>query len=85
MAELSTFEMPRVRRVVVETRLEGDPTRIARLGCRFTAPMFPGDPATVAATDLRQLAGGRRALTFTARRDDGAPILDEGFVEIPAR
>jgi acyl dehydratase len=77
-----TATLARVVSALVEARLEGDPTRVARLGCRFTAPIYPGDRATVAATDPRSPSGGGQALTFTARKDDGTAILDDGFVEL---
>jgi len=77
-----TATLARVVSALIEARLEGDPTRVARLGCRFTAPIYPGDRATVSATDLRQLPGGDQSLAFTARKDDGTPILDDGFIEV---
>ncbi|HWH19775.1 MAG TPA: MaoC/PaaZ C-terminal domain-containing protein [Solirubrobacterales bacterium] len=80
-----TATLARTVSALVETRLEGDPTRITRLACRFTAPISPDDRATVSASQLRRLPGAAQALTFTARRDDGTPILDEGLIEISAR
>jgi acyl dehydratase len=77
-----TATLARVVSALVEARLEGDPTRVARLGCRFTAPIYPGDRATVAATDPRSPSGGAQSLTFTARKDDGTLILDDGFIEL---
>jgi acyl dehydratase len=77
-----TATLARVVSALVEARLEGDPTWITRLGCRFTAPIFPGDRATVAATELRPLPGAGESLSFTARKDDGTPVLDSGFVEV---
>jgi acyl dehydratase len=56
----------------------------ARIRCRFTAPISPGDRATVSATALRPLPGGGQALTFTARKDESAPILDHGSIELVA-
>ena len=76
-----TATLARVVSALVEARLEGDPTRVARLGCRFTAPLYPGDRATVAATDPRSPSGAG-SLTFTARKDDGTVILDDGLVEL---
>ncbi len=75
-----TATLAKVVSALVETRLEGDPTRVARLGCRFTAPISAGDRATVAATDCQALPGDRQALFFTARTDRGA-LLDDGFIE----
>jgi acyl dehydratase len=77
-----TATLARVVSALVEARLEGDPTRVARLGCRFTAPIYPGDRATVAATDPRSPSGGGQSLSFTARKDDGTVILDDGFIEL---
>lgn len=76
-----TATLARVVSALVEARLEGDPTRVARLGCRFTAPLYPGDRATVAATDPRSPSGGG-SLTFTTRKDDGTVILDAGFIDV---
>jgi acyl dehydratase len=77
-----TATLARVVSALVEARLEGDPTRVARLGCRFTAPIYPGDRATVAATDPRSPSGGGLSLSFTARKDDGTVVLDDGFIEL---
>jgi acyl dehydratase len=77
-----TATLARVVSALVEGRLEGDPTRVARLGCRFTAPIYPGDRATVAATDPHRLPGAAHSLAFTARKDDGTAILDAGFIEL---
>jgi acyl dehydratase len=77
-----TATLARVVSALVEARLEGDPTRVARLGCRFTAPIYPGDRATMAATDPRSPSGGGQSLTFIVRKDDGTAILDDGFIEL---
>jgi acyl dehydratase len=77
-----TATLARVVSALVEARLEGDPTRIARLGCRFTAPIYPGDRATVSATDFRSLPCGGQSLAFIARKDDGTAILDDGVIEV---
>jgi acyl dehydratase len=77
-----TATLARVVSALIETRLEGDPTRVARLACNFTAPISPGGRVTVSATQLQPLPGGRQSLTFTARKDEGSPILDDGFIEI---
>jgi acyl dehydratase len=77
-----TATLARVVSALTEARLDGDPTRVARLGARFTAPISPGDRATVSATELHPLPGGGQALTFTARKDADHPILAEGFIEV---
>lgn len=77
-----TATLARVVSALTETRLAGDPTSIARLGCRFTAPISPGDRATVSSTELHPLPNGGQAFTFTARKDPDVRILDEGFVEV---
>lgn len=76
-----TATLARTISALTEARLGGDPTRIARLSCRFTAPISPGDRATVSATDLHPLPGGQ-ALGFEVRKGPDVPILDEGCIEV---
>lgn len=71
-----TATLARTISAVVGSRLGGDPTRVTRLACRFTAPIAAGDEATVAAA---QLAGG--ALAFTTRKAGGVAVIDRGIVE----
>jgi acyl dehydratase len=80
-----TATLARVVSALVEARLEGDPTRVGRLGCRFTAPLYPGDRATVSATDTGSPYGAGHALAFTALKDDGTAILADGFIEVAPR
>jgi acyl dehydratase len=77
-----TATLARAVSTLVEPRLDGDPTRVSRLGCRFTAPISPGDRAIISATDLHPLPGGGQGLAFTARKDAGITVLDGGFVEL---
>jgi acyl dehydratase len=71
-----TATLARTISAVVAARLGGDPTRLARLSVRFTAPIAAGDEATVAATDLAD-----DALAFTTRKGGGVAVLDDGIVE----
>jgi len=77
-----TATLARVVSALTEARLGGDPTQVGRLGCRFTAPISPGERATVSATEVHPLPGGDRALAFAVHDDAGVPILDDGFVEL---
>jgi acyl dehydratase len=78
-----TATLAHVVSALIATRLGGDPTAVRRLGCRFTAPISPGDRVTVAATQLQPLAaGGATALAFCARKDAGSPVLGSGFLEV---
>jgi acyl dehydratase len=71
-----TATLARTISAVVGTRLDGDPTSVARLSVRFTAPIAAGDEATVAATDL---VDGE--LAFTTRKGGGVAVLADGIVE----
>jgi acyl dehydratase len=79
-----TATLARVVSTLVETRLAGDPTRVAALGCRFTAPIAAGERATVSASDLHELPSGGQALAFTARKAPDVPVLGDGFVALAA-
>jgi acyl dehydratase len=65
-----TATLARTISAVVHSRLGGDPTRLTRLSCRFTAPVAAGDEATVAASELHD-----GALAFTIYKDGGVPVL----------
>jgi acyl dehydratase len=71
-----TATLARTISAVVASRLEGDPTRLTRLACRFTAPIAAGDEASVAAADRHG-----NALAFTTYKDGAVPVLDDGIVE----
>jgi acyl dehydratase len=71
-----TATLARTISAVIASRLDGDPTRVARLSVRFTAPIAAGDEATVAATDLVD-----NALAFTTRKAGDVPVLADGIVE----
>jgi acyl dehydratase len=81
-----TATLARTMSALLETRLGGDPTRIRRLGCRFTAATSPGDHLTIAASAPGASAGvDPETVEFAVRRVDGAPVLDSGFVELADR
>jgi acyl dehydratase len=71
-----TATLARTISAVVNSRLDGDPTRLTRLSCRFTAPIAAGDEATLAATELHD-----GALGFTTTKDGGVAVLADGVVE----
>lgn len=75
-----TATLARIVSALVAHRLGGDPTRVRRLGCRFTAPVAPGDLVTITASD----SGGAAAetLVFGAEGADGTTLVDRGFLEL---
>lgn len=73
-----TATLARTISAVVGSRLGADPTRLARLACRFTAPIATGDEATVAVSDL----GDGEALAFQTSIGGEVAVLDHGIVEL---
>jgi acyl dehydratase len=71
-----TATLARTVSALIGSRLDGDPTHVARLSCRFTAPIAAGDQATVAATELHD-----GTLAFTTTKDGGVAVLADGVVE----
>lgn len=71
-----TATLARTISAVVHSRLGGDPTRVAHLACRFTAPIATGDEATVAVSAVDD----REALAFRTSTGTVA-VLDDGVVE----
>jgi acyl dehydratase len=71
-----TATLARTVSALIHSRLDGDPTRLTRLSCRFTAPIAAGDTATVAATELHD-----DALAFTTTKEGGVAVLADGVVE----
>lgn len=71
-----TATLARTISAVVGSRLGGDPTRVARIACRFTAPIATGDEATVAVSEFDD----GEALAFRTSKSTVA-VLDGGVVE----
>jgi acyl dehydratase len=57
-----TATLARTISALLATRLGADPTRIRRLGCRFTAAASPGDRLTIAASVPTQSPAPSRRL-----------------------
>jgi acyl dehydratase len=53
-----------------------------QIGCRFTAPLLPGDTLTTYAARLEDAAGGAAAVRFTCVNGAGETVLGAGFAEL---
>lgn len=71
-----TATLARIVSTLLAHRLGGDPERIRRLGCRFAAPVAPGERVTVVAAE------GDGRIAFAAGGADGTTLVDQGFVEL---
>jgi acyl dehydratase len=60
---------------------DGDPSRVARIGARFSAPAYPGDSIEVAVYELGTTSGGVREFTFEARAGE-ATVLRHGRFDV---
>lgn len=65
-----------VGRILLNELCESDPTRMKRLDCRFTAPVFPGDDLEVAI--WREAQGGA---AYQVRAAGRAAVVDNGYLE----
>jgi acyl dehydratase len=79
-----TATLARALSTLVAGRLDGDPTSVRSLGCRFTAAVSAGDRVTVAASPRRaaETPGRGEVLDFVARTVNGTAVLQQGFVEL---
>ena len=77
-----TAVLARAVSAVVEHVLDGDPSCIAALGCRFTGMVLPGTTVTIHASARRQPRAVADAVGFAARCSDGTVALSDGFVEL---
>ncbi len=64
---------------LVETVAAGDSSRLRRLGCRFSHPLFSRDGETLQVTHGKDTRG---RVAFTATDSAGNPILSRGFAEV---
>jgi acyl dehydratase len=76
---LCTFGM--CSAAVVDLAAGGDPTRLRRLACRFSASTFPGNDVAVALYDAGETPEGARAVAFEASSGD-ATVIKHGRAEI---
>jgi acyl dehydratase len=70
-------------RAIVDTVLQGDASRLVRLGARFSAPvlMVPGQALTTRLW-IAPVAGGRRMVGFETLEMDGKVAIKNGFAEV---
>ncbi len=78
---LCTFAM--CSGAVVKVGADGDPTRLRRLACRFSSPVFPREELAVDVYDAGETADGGRALAFEAS-SAGAMVIKHGRAELRA-
>ena len=76
---LCTFAM--CSGAVVKVGAHGDPTRLRRLACRFSSPVFPRQELTVDVYDAGETADGGRALAFEAS-SAGTMVIKHGRAEL---
>ena len=76
---LCTFAM--CSAAVVDGVAEGDPDRLRRLACRFSATTVPGNDVAVALYDAGEAAGGARAVAFEAI-SAGEAVIKHGRAEV---
>lgn len=78
-----TAVLARAVSAVVARVLDGDPSRIAALGCRFTGMVLPGTTVTVhASAAVGQPPAAGSVVGFEAHCSDGTVALSDGFVEL---
>jgi acyl dehydratase len=76
---LCTFAM--CSGAVVKVGAGGEPTRLRRLACRFSSPVFPRHDLTVDVFDAGPTADGGRALAFEAA-SAGSTVIKHGRAEL---
>ena len=59
----------------------GDPTRVRKVGVRFSKPVFPGDELTTRFWQESE-GGGATVFGFETYNPDGAAVIKNGIVEI---
>jgi acyl dehydratase len=67
--------------VLVDLAAGGDPARLRRLACRFSAPAFPLQDLTVHLYDCGRTQEGGRALVFEATQQDRT-VIKHGRLEL---
>ena len=68
--------MAMASQAIVRTQCDGDPTRLRRIACRFTAPAYPGNDLTVTI-----FGAGAACYAFEAS-SDGVVVLTNGLAEV---
>ena len=59
----------------------GDPTKLRRVGVRFSKPVFPGEELTTKFWE-ESAGGGTKVYGFETYNPDGAAVIKNGIVEI---
>jgi len=70
-------------KTLVDRLGEGDPTRLKRLGVRFSKPVLIGDVLTIGAWKLDETEG-RQVYGVSVRNQDGVEVIQNGRAEIGA-
>ncbi len=69
-------------RSIIECYLDGDPTKLKRLGSRFASPVYPGDVLMVDGWEMGK-EGEKTVLGFeVTRREDDVKVLKSGVAEV---
>jgi acyl dehydratase len=68
--------MAMASQAIVRTQCDGDPTRLRRIACRFTAPAYPGNDLTVTI-----FGAGAACYAFEAS-SGGVVVLTNGLAEV---
>ena len=70
-------------KVMIDNLCAGDPTRLKRLGVRFSRPVFPGD--TIATTVWPAgTRAGRHTFTYETCNAEGLAVIRDGIAEVDA-
>lgn len=76
-----TEVLARAVSAVVEHVLDGDPLRVAGLGCRFSGMVLPGQTVTIQASEVEPGTAGP-VVGFGARTSDGGVAIRDGYVAL---
>jgi len=79
MQGLCTFAM--CAAAVVKVAADGDPDRVRRLACRFSAPVFPGNDVVVDVFDAGRSEQGGREIAFEAT-SAGQTVIRHGRARV---
>jgi len=67
---------------LIDSYLDGDPTKLARLGVRFSSPVYPGDTLVLDGWEMGD-KNGRTAIKFEVhRKEDGVKVIKGGYAEV---
>lgn len=69
-------------RAVRDALGETSTAALGQIGCRFTAPLLPGDRLTTNVARLADAEGGRPAVRFSCANGAGDMVLGAGYAEL---